>query len=182
MHTQNQVKPHATRICILSTSPSSASQSRAVAQMALTALKSVSDLEVDFIDLKEVPIDLYPGQSECAPREELVRRFNAADGWIMAGPVYNGGPSAHLTNFLHYALGADNRIGRPFLLIAGAGGGGSVFAFDGLGAQIRREVKGIEVGTPILVSGDLQTVEARLLALLELFVPVARVCAERTAT
>ncbi|MCX6378427.1 MAG: NAD(P)H-dependent oxidoreductase [Armatimonadetes bacterium] len=163
-----------TRICVLSTSPSRDSRSRESAKYVVNLLEQTPDITVDYIDLQETPIDLYPGQTEDAQRSDLIRRFNSVDGWIIAGAVYNGGASAHIINFLHFALDSDKTPhGRPFFLIVSAGGNSSLFAFDELGARIRREVKAVEVGAAVLVTKDVPANEARLKAQVELFLPLA---------
>lgn len=168
------------RICVLSTSPSSDSRSRQAAQRAVELLETIADVEADYIDLQETPVELYPGTHGDERRADLVRRFNAADGWILAGAVYNGGPSAHIVNFLHFALkpGATPP-GLPFFLIASAGGSAGVFAFDALGARIRREVKAVEVATPVLASSDAAENEKRLAAQIELLLPLAELYGKR---
>ncbi len=161
-----------TRICVLSSSPSQNSRSRQSAQYVVSLLEQTADMDVDFIDLQETPVDLYPGKPDDAQRADLVRRFNEADGWILAGAVYNGGPNAHIVNFLHFALKPGSTPpGRPFFLIASAGGGGSLFAFDELGARIRREVKAVEVSSPVLASSSVEENDIRLEAQVKLYLP-----------
>ena len=167
-----------TRICILTTSPRKDSQSRAGAYAVREMLKQWEDVEVDLIDLFETPVALYPGNGEDPQRSELVARFQNADAWIIAGAVYNGGPNAHVINFFHYSLDPDRcPAGHPFFLLGAAGGNGSAFAFDALGARVRREVKAVEIGSPAMLVGGVEGAKERLQAYLKLLVPYARLYA-----
>lgn len=162
------------RICVLSTSPREKSSSRAGAYYVQELLLQREGVEVDLIDLFETPVALYPGNGDDPERNSLVERFQRADGWVIAGAVYNGGPSAHVINFFHYSLDPDRcPPGRPFFLVSAAGGGGSAFAFDELGARVRREVKAVEVGTPAMIVGSVEDAKSRLQTHLDLFIPYA---------
>lgn len=162
------------KICILSTSPSQDSVSRATARVAEEILNSMEGVSIDFIDLRETPIELYPGTKSDPIKDDLVRRFKEADGWVVAGAVFNAGPCAHLINFFHYTLGSSVPKGRPFITIGGAGGSGSVYAYDSIGARIRRECTAIEIGTPVISLGDTQKARGFLEILLPMLVSIAR--------
>jgi NAD(P)H-dependent FMN reductase len=163
-----------TRICILSTSPSENARSYKTLRLAESLLAEQPDTEVVFLDLKEMPLPLYPGGAEEPYQQELLSRFQQVDGWIIGGSVYNGGANAHLINFFHYALEPEKcPAGRPFFLVCGAGGGGSAYSFDDIGARIRREVKAVEIGTPVVVTGEPETAKERLANSLRLFIPYA---------
>lgn len=163
-----------TRICILSTSPSENAKSYKTLRLAESLLAEQPDVELVFIDLKETPLPLYPSKGQEPYQKDLLTQFQQAEGWIIGGSVYNGGANAHLINFFHYALDPDKcPAGRPFLLVCGAGGGGSAYSFDDIGARIRREVKAIEIGTPVVVTGEAETAKERLENSLRLLVPHA---------
>lgn len=166
------------RICILTTSPRKDSLSRAGAYAVQEFLKQQEEIEVDVIDLFETPIALYPGNGADSTRDAMVKRFQEADGWVIAGAVYNGGTSAHLINFFHYSLDPDRcPAGRPFFLVSAAGGNGSAFAFDEVGARVRREVKAVEIGSPVMIVGGVENAKSRLQTYLDLLVPYARLYA-----
>jgi NAD(P)H-dependent FMN reductase len=141
------------RIVVLSSSPSEASRSRLA---ALYARKCLTDAGVptDFLDLRAEPVALYPGRPDDLPRVELVRRFHAADGWVIAGPVYNYGAGSVLINFLHYALNSEGRRHRPFVLIAGAGGEHSFLAFDSLANRLAHEIHAVPAVPTVYVAGE----------------------------
>ena len=142
------------QIVIVSSSQSSASRSRLAAYHARTVLQT-APVVVDFIDLHESPLPTYPHAEGGAELAELIRRFNAAHGWVLAVPVYNWGASAVLTNFLHYALDDHPaRRYRPFVLLGGASGLRSHLALDGLARTLTYEVCAVQVGPPVLAAGD----------------------------
>jgi NAD(P)H-dependent FMN reductase len=143
------------QIVIVSASQSPASRSRLAAHQAHTALQT-QPVMVDFIDLHEYALPTYPHAEGGAALTELIPRFNAADGWVLAVPVYNWGASAVLTNFLHYALDdAPARRYRPFVLLGGASGLRSHLALDGLARTLTYEISAVQVGPPVLAAGDL---------------------------
>ncbi len=163
------------KICVLSTSPGRDSRSRKAALYVVSQLEALPNVEVTFIDLHTTPFELYPTKLDDT-QTALVKSFQEADAWVMTGAVYNGGPSAHIINFFHFALDSDSiRVGRPFFLVGSAGGNGSLFAFDALGARVRREVKAIEVGTAVMVTNNTEENESRLSAQLNLLLPYAEV-------
>lgn len=151
MHQQTQP----VQIVIVSSSQSSASRSRLAAHHARTTLQTAPVI-VDLIDLHEYPLPTYPHAEGGAELAALIRRFNAANGWVLAVLVYNWGASAVLTNFLHYALD-DNpvRRHRPFVLLGGASGLRSHLALDGLARTLTYEICAVQVGPPVLAAGDL---------------------------
>jgi NAD(P)H-dependent FMN reductase len=111
------------------------------------------NLSVDLLDLRDYPPLPYPQSKGIAELDELMRRFDAADGWVMAVPVYNWTMSAVLLNFLHYTLDGGQRRYRPFVLIAGAGGPRAHLSLDGLARTMIYEVSAVQVGPAILAAG-----------------------------
>src|SRR4051794_22427883 len=92
------------KVAVVSSSPSEHSRSLVGARHALTFLREHS-IEAELIDLRRTPFPMYnPEAAGDSRRDILLRVFNEADAWVLAGPVYNWGSSSHLTNFLHYAL------------------------------------------------------------------------------
>jgi NAD(P)H-dependent FMN reductase len=113
-------------------------------------------LTVDLINLQEFQIQAYPHSEDDPQLKALIERFNTANGWVLATPVYNWGASAVLLNFLHYALDDDpQRRFRPFVLIGGAGGQKSHLALDGLARMMIYEISAIQVGPILLAAGEL---------------------------
>src|SRR5438093_8439195 len=85
---------------IVSASPSEPSRSRLGALAAAEYLRG-RRAQVNFLDLRVIR-EVYPGPSEDAVRADLVRRFNEADGLVIAAPTYNFGPASALLNFFHF--------------------------------------------------------------------------------
>jgi NAD(P)H-dependent FMN reductase len=109
---------------------------------------------VDWLDLRETPVALYPGPAEESTRAGLIERFNAADGWVIASPVHNWSAAAGTWNFLSFALDGEGRRYRPFLLLAGAGSGRSHLALDSLGRSLVHEIHATQVGPALVAAGD----------------------------
>ncbi len=135
-------------ITIVSSSQAENSRSRLAARYAEESLKA-ANVNVDFIDLADYDILTYPKSNDDATLKTLVERFNAADGWVLAVPVYNWGPSGTLLNFLHYTLGGVQRY-RPFIIIGAAGGMRATLALDGLARTMVYEISAVQVGPALL--------------------------------
>src|SRR5262245_50756505 len=133
-------------IAVLCTSPEEHSRSRTAARFARQVLLEGELARVDWLDLRECSLALYPGPA-CDPvREDLVARFNAAHGWLIATPVHNWSGAAATWSFLSHALDGKGPRYRPFLLLAGAGSSRSQLALDGLARTIVHEVHAVQVG------------------------------------
>lgn len=151
------------KIVIVSSSQAKKSRSRMAALHAKECLMG-RHVRGDFIDLNEYDLLTYPKSKGDPILDELVQRFNAADGWVLAVPVYNWGVSGVLLNFLHYALDDDpQRRYRPFVLIGGAGGMKSYLALDGLARTMIYEISAVQVGPAILAAGSLANRDTGLL-------------------
>jgi NAD(P)H-dependent FMN reductase len=149
------VRPnHLPTIAVLCTSPAERSRSRTAAVFARQLLREGRLAEVDWLDLRERPVPLYPGPEDDLAREELVGRFNAADAWLIATPVHNWSASAATWNFLNHALDGEGRRHRPVLIVAGAGSSRSLLALDGLARTLLHEVHAVLVGPPVVAAGD----------------------------
>lgn len=140
--------PH---IAIVCSSSEDHSRSRTLAH---TYAKKVQEAggTVDFIDIGKEKVPLY-GQGSTKKFQPLLDRFNSADGWVIASPIHNWGPSATTTNFLNHALDSEGPKYKPFVLLAGAGTSRSHLALSGLAQSISTEVNGVHVGSPIIGSG-----------------------------
>ncbi|HMN29195.1 MAG TPA: NAD(P)H-dependent oxidoreductase, partial [Caldilineaceae bacterium] len=137
---------HNLTLVIVSSSLADRSRSRMAAEYAGECLLA-HGVKVEWIDLRNHTVLAYP-QSENDPEMiQLVQQFSAADGWVLATPVYNWGPSGVLTNFLHYVL-SDEREHRycPFLILGGAGGLRSYLALDSLGRTLLNEIWAVQGG------------------------------------
>jgi NAD(P)H-dependent FMN reductase len=141
------------KVVVVSSSPSRHSRSLAGARYALAFLRE-HGIQAELIDLRRTPLPMYDPEAAADPgRDLLLRAFNDADAWVLAGPVYNWGSGSHLINFLHHSLGPRARRYRPFVLVAGAGSLQGLLAFDGLGRTLLHEVHGVQVGPPVLLAG-----------------------------
>jgi NAD(P)H-dependent FMN reductase len=75
-----------------------------MAPVALNGLARFEWINRRWIDLAEFDLRSYP-RSEDDPVVAWMREeFEAADGVIVACPVYNWGAAGSLTNFFHYVL------------------------------------------------------------------------------
>src|SRR5262249_17401471 len=147
MATRSTVVP---TIAVFSTSPEEYSRSRTAARFARQVLLERELARVDWLDLREQPLALYPGP-ECDPvRDDLVARFNAAHGWLIATPVHNWSAAAATWSFLNRALDGQGRRYQPFLLLAGAGSSRGLLALDGLARSLVHEVPVVQVGPAVL--------------------------------
>lgn len=111
-------------IAILSTSLNPASRSRVLAQEAASHLQS-QGIEVDFIDLQALPalpLDGSAGSWDGETVAGLEARLSAAQGILIAAPVYTYDLNAALKNVAELAGGGfqDKPVG--FLLAAGGFG------------------------------------------------------------
>jgi GTP cyclohydrolase II len=141
-------------IAVLCTSPEERSRSRTAARFACQVLREEGLAEIDWLDLHEKPIALYPGLGDDPARDELVARFNAADAWLIATPVHNWSAAAATWSFLNHALDDKGRRHRPVLIVAGAGSTRSLLALDGLARTLLHEVHAVLVGPPVVAAGD----------------------------
>lgn len=126
-----------------------------MARVALDGLTRFDGIRRRWLDLAEFDLRSYP-RSEDDPIVSWMREeFEAADGMIIACPVYNWGASSSLTNFFHYVLDSENgRRHRPFILLGGAGTVRSHLALDGVARSLLNEIQGIQIGPPILGAGS----------------------------
>jgi|GEM_PF-6732791 len=142
-------------ILAISSSLSPTSRSRTMARIALDGLTRFEGVRRRWIDLGEFDLRSYP-RSEDDPLVAWMREeFEAADGLIVACPVYNWGAAGSLTNFFHYVLDSENgRRHRPFVILGGAGTVRSHLALDGVARSLLNEIQGIQIGPPILGAGS----------------------------
>jgi FMN reductase len=149
------MKPASPTIVIVSASQAEKSRSR-MAALHAHAYLTTRDVKVDWLNLQDHNVLTYPRSKADPELETLIERFNTADGWVLAAPVYNWAVSGVLMNFLHYALDDDphHRL-RPFVIVGGAGGVKSHLALDGLARTMVYEISAIQVGPPLLAAGNL---------------------------
>jgi NAD(P)H-dependent FMN reductase len=77
------------------------------------------DLAVEYRELHD--LEQYPNPDDDSQTARLRHRVAAADGVVLATPVYHGSFSALLKNFLDHLL-SDAFHGKPVALIANGGG------------------------------------------------------------
>ena len=126
-----------------------------MAHYAATALKDHAHIQVEFVDLAQVDLRVYP-RSENDPQTKVLRElFEESDAQIFVCPIHNWKPCASLSNYLEYVLDPkDGRRYRPFLILAAAGSPRSHLACDGLARTVTSEIHGIQIGPPLLGAGD----------------------------
>jgi NAD(P)H-dependent FMN reductase len=144
-------KPH---IVIVSSSLSANSRTRVMCKHAEDWLEN-ANASIDFIDLAHYSLLPYPRSEDEAYLKTLVQRFNRANGWILATPIYNFGISGTMRDFLHYSLDSDLERYKPFLILAAAGGPRSYMAANDLAQAMIYEVFGIQIGPPIVAIKDM---------------------------
>jgi NAD(P)H-dependent FMN reductase len=124
----------------------------------LACAESLRELgcEVDFIDLSSLEdLPPYPRGENDAALNALCERFNVAQGWVLATPIYNFGVNGALTTFLHYALsGADDNRWKPFCILASMGGLRGALSADSLMRSVMLERNAVAVGPVIVGLGD----------------------------
>lgn len=140
-------------IAVVSSSLSQQSRSRIMCRYAVEAL-SAQGLAAHLIDLAELELHAYPRSENQPAVQTALKQFNAAQGWVLAAPVYNFGASGVLLNFLHYALDSDWGRWKPFVLLASMGGQRSAMALDHLARTLIYEVSAVQVGPPLNNYGD----------------------------
>lgn len=93
------------KIAIVSSSLNPGSRSRLMAREAETRLSARKMVEVDFIDLREVELPLCDGGAAYGDpfSVELNKRFEEADAYVLASPIYNYDVNAALKNAIELA-------------------------------------------------------------------------------
>ncbi|RYG48901.1 hypothetical protein EON79_03045 [bacterium] len=146
------MSPEGPRLAVVSSSMSPTSRSRVGALACADAIRAAGG-EADFLDLAEIQLLAYPRSGDDPALLDLVERFNAADGWVVATPTYNFGPSGTLLTFLHYALGSDRGAKwRPFVILTSLAGLRTAMSTDGLARTILHERAAVQVGPPLLMT------------------------------
>ena len=139
-------------ICVISSSLSPHSRSRVLARYSVAHLTRQGGA-ARLIDLNEYSLDVFPRSLNDPVVGSLVAEFQAADGWMLATPIYNWAASSALTNFLHYVLESDRcRPYLPFLLAGSAGGARSALACDGLARTLTTAIAAVQVGAPLVAN------------------------------
>jgi NAD(P)H-dependent FMN reductase len=111
---------NAVRIALISGSLNPESLSRQMAQHAQQSLRSLG-AQVDFIDLQEVQLPMCDGESAYShPEVERTRsRIEAAEGILIAAPVYNFYLNAAVKNLIELTGSAWEKKVVAFLNAAG---------------------------------------------------------------
>jgi NAD(P)H-dependent FMN reductase len=140
-------------IAVVSSSLRAQSRSRAMSRGAAEILREAG-AETSFINLAELNVLPYPRSNDDAAVRDACARFNAADGWVIATPVYNFGASGGLLDFLHIALDSDLGKWKPFVLLSSLGGVRSSLSLDHLARTLVYEVSAVQVGPALLCFND----------------------------
>jgi NAD(P)H-dependent FMN reductase len=111
-------------------------------------------IETQLLDLAQVEIAPYPLSANSPDLLAATTLFNAAQGWVLAVPVYNFGASGVLLNFLHYALNSGFGRWKPFVLLSSMGGQRSALALDHVARTLVYEVSAVQVGPTLSNIGD----------------------------
>ncbi len=141
------------RIAVLSSSLNPVSRSRLGAGACLQKLGEWG-YPATWIDLADLRFEPYPRSENDADLQAACGLFNAADGWVVATPVYNFTVSGTLLTFLHYALASDSgERWKPFCLLASMDGLRAGLALDSLGRTLQHERSAVWVGPPLIGIG-----------------------------
>ena len=118
-------------ILVVSCSLNPQSRSRLLAEAAREGLAGRSE-RVEYIDLQDVPLPLCDGGAAYADANamRLVALGEAADGILIATPVYNFSVSATTKNLVE--LTGRSWAGKPVGMLLAAGGVGSYMSGMGL--------------------------------------------------
>tara|TARA_B100000214_G_scaffold223329_1_gene162513 strand:+ start:87 stop:674 length:588 start_codon:yes stop_codon:yes gene_type:complete len=126
------------------------SVSNATANAYAQALRD-EGYDIDEIDLGNVPFaDEWDNDFKTKHRERLKK----SQATVFATPVYNWGPSARLNAYLQNAVKAGQDPYRPYTVLGAAGSARSQGYLHGLQNMVAMEDKGINVGAPLVATGD----------------------------
>jgi chromate reductase, NAD(P)H dehydrogenase (quinone) len=99
-------------------------------QLVASVAASISNYELNVIRLSDFPMPLYSSDIETKKgvpesTQSLRKLFDAADGFIISTPEYNGSIPAGLKNALDWISRTEGKIfqGKPVLLMATSPGG-----------------------------------------------------------
>ncbi|MDQ8179071.1 NAD(P)H-dependent oxidoreductase [Pelagicoccus sp. SDUM812005] len=109
------------KIAIVSSSLNPGSRSRMMALEVRTRLLARAEVEVDFIDLREMELPLCDGGAAYGDPYalDLNKRLEAADAYVLASPIYNYDVNAALKNAIELAgRNMENKL-VGFLCAAG---------------------------------------------------------------
>jgi len=142
------------KISVLSSSQNLDSRSKAAALFCKEVLDK-NGCVVDFIDLNNLELLPYPRSEQNQEIKNACNKFNNADGWVLASPVYNFGASGTLLTFLHYALAIDSGAQwKPFCIVASMNSMSSRLATDHLARSLMLERNAVAVGPTIISAGE----------------------------
>lgn len=126
------------------------SVSNAAANEYAAALRA-SGYDVDEIDLKDVP---FADEWDDKFKNEHRARLKRSQATVFATPVYNWGPSARLNAYIQNSVKAGQDPYRPYAVLGAAGSSRAQGYLHGLQNMVAMEDKGINVGAPLVATGD----------------------------
>lgn len=150
--------PYRMRILILSASLHSESYSRLLARDAERVLQS-DGVEVEFLDLRDLPLPLCDGEQTYSHANVAKAKtsVSAADGIIIATPIYNYDVNAALKNFVELSGKAwENKI---VAFICTAGGVSSYMAIMSLVNSLMLDFRCVIVPRFVYATGAAFAVE-----------------------
>lgn len=140
-------------ISVVSASLAQHSRSRCAAEYFAKELE-VLGASVDWIDLKEHPVQGYPLSAKDPALQDMIERVQQADGLVLAFPIHNWGESGHVRDFLAYALDKKKMKNRVCILIAGCSTKASFLAPMSLSKTLQGEIGAVVIGPGILASAE----------------------------
>lgn len=126
------------------------SVSNATAREYARALRE-GGYDVDEIDLGDVP---FADEWDDKFKNKHRRRLRRSQATVFATPVYNWGPSARMNAYLQNAVKAGQDPYRPYAILGAAGSPRAQGYLHGLQNMVAMEDKGINVGAPLVATGD----------------------------
>lgn len=126
------------------------SVSNAAANEYAAALRA-GGYDVDEIDLKDVP---FADEWDEEFKNRHRARLRKSQATVFATPVYNWGPSARLNAYLQNSVKAGQDPYRPYAIVGAAGSARAQGYLHGLQNMVAMEDKGINVGAPLVATGD----------------------------
>ena len=126
------------------------SVSNATANAYAQALRD-EGYDIDEINLGDVP---FADEWDSDFKEKHRKRLKSSQATVFATPVYNWGPSARLNAYLQNSVKAGQDPYRPYTVLGAAGSARSQGYLHGLQNMVAMEDKGINVGAPLVATGE----------------------------
>ena len=135
------------KILCISSGLAPESRSEQLAKLCVTTLLD-KGVDTDFISLKDFRLDPFDPHTifETSNYRELTKRVIAAEGLVLASPVYNWGFSSELKKFIEYVGSTDETRTTPLFdktitLVCSAGLPHSYMAFTPLATSLMMDFK-----------------------------------------